>query len=135
MTSPPRGLLRILEVLHVLDEYEEPVAYDLIGLGLRLRDLGTKRLTWADLYTVLSQQPRTSAVYRARNPEHEWGLSEQLLALVGDALHVANWQRSRGKKRDYPKPIPRPGVEPDAKTYGGKKPLPIDDMAEWLGWN
>ena len=69
------------------------------------------------------------------NPEEwEWGLAEQLLAQVADMVTVANWQRGAGKKRDYPKPIPRPGVESGDKTYG-KKPLPIDAMKKWLGWD
>lgn len=130
----PSGLLKILEVLDVLDDHADPVAYDLIGHGLRLRDLGTERLSWGDLYTILSQQPDTSALFRARNPDAHWGLTEQLLALATDALHVANWQRSGGKKRDFPKPIPRPGVTPSETTYG-KGALPYDEMAAWLGWN
>jgi hypothetical protein len=48
-------------------------------------------------------------------------------------VRVANWQRGSGKRTDYPKPIPRPGVEPDSKTYG-RGAIPIDDMADWLGW-
>jgi len=37
-----------------------------------------------------------------------WGLPEHLLALLVDALHVANWQRSSdgSKGRNYPEPIP-----------------------------
>lgn len=71
---------------------------------------------------------------RATDPEgHLWGLTEQLLADIADHTHIAAWQRGGGKKKDYPKPIPRPGVEPDEVRYG-KKPLPLDRMAEWLGW-
>lgn len=69
------------------------------------------------------------------NPrEHEWTLEAMLLAEVADATNVGNWQRGSGKKRDYPKPIPRPGVEPDGSTYG-KGALTMDEMADWLGWN
>jgi len=62
-----------------------------------------------------------------------WGLPEHLLALLVDALHVANWQRSSdgSKGRNYPEPIPRPGVGP--KTVG-RDALPLDEMDEWLGW-
>lgn len=68
------------------------------------------------------------------NPDAaDWGLPESLLAEVADALRVANWQRGQGKRADYPKPIPRPGVKAEAKTYG-RDALPIDQMAEWLGW-
>lgn len=83
---------------------------------------------------MIRQAPRTSALVRATNPEmHEWGLVEQLLADIADHEHIGAWQRSGGKKKDYPKPIPRPGVEADEKRYG-KKPLPLDAMKAWLGW-
>jgi hypothetical protein len=39
-----------------------------------------------------------------------WTMDRHLAALTVDQLAVANWQRSGGKKRDYPKPIERPGV-------------------------
>lgn len=63
--------------------------------------------------------------------EHEWALDALLLAEVADALRVANWQRGGGKRSDYPKPIPRPGVEPESTTYG-KGAIPIDEMEAWL---
>lgn len=117
-----------------LDEYAEPIAYDLIRLGLRLRDVGSPDFSWADLYVVIRQSPRDSALFRAMNPDdHEWDLPSLLLAEIADGVNVGNWQRGGGKRRDYPKPIPRPGVEPDSKTYG-KGAIPIDEMAEWLGW-
>jgi hypothetical protein len=86
---------------------------------------------------IISQTPRdlnTSALHRALNPnDADWGLSDLLLAEVADSLRVANWQRGGGKKRDYPKPIPRPGVEPDTKVIG-KGAIPLDQMDEFLGW-
>lgn len=50
--------------------------------------------------------------------ESTWTLDRQLLAAAVDALRVANWQRSEGKKKDYPKPIPRPGVGPSVTRIG-----------------
>lgn len=125
----------MLGLLALLDEYADPIAFDLIRLGLRLRDLGTDRLTWDDLLVIAQQGDRTSALFRAMHPdEHSWGLPELLLAEVTDALNVANWQRGGGKKADYPKPLPRPGVVESEKKYGAKA-IPIDDMADFLGWN
>lgn len=66
--------------------------------------------------------------------EASWGLTELLLAEAVDALRIANWQRGSGKRSEYPKPLPRPGVEPESLTYGSK-PVPIDELDEWLGWN
>lgn len=106
-------------------------------MGLRLRDLGTERLSWGDLWAIVTYSPPESALHRARNPEEaaeaEWTLTNQLLAAAVDALRVGNWQRGGGAKRDYPKPIARPGIEPTSTTYG-KGAIPYDEMADWLGW-
>lgn len=124
----------LVGLLDFLDEHERAVEYDCLRLGLRLRDLGSERFSWGDLLVIVEQAPQDSAVFRSFYPDEAmWGLREQLLAAAVDALNVANWQRGSGKRKDYPKPIPRPGVEPTSKTYGSK-PVPIDEMAEWLGW-
>lgn len=59
-----------------------------------------------------------------------WGLTEQLLASVADAVRVANWQRANaGKKRPSPRPQPivRPGVEDTRKVYRGAV-LPLAEV-------
>lgn len=79
----------------------------------------------------------SSALFRAMaGDEAEWTLSNQLRAAGVDALNVANWQRSADgeKGRNQPKPIPRPGVASDSTSYGKGGGLPLDEMAEWLGW-
>ena len=117
-----------------VEEHRDAIEFDLIGLGLRLRHLGTDAFTWGDLRVTITQAPRSSALYRDLNPEEaEWGMQEQLLALVADYLAAANWQRSGASKKDYPKQIPRPGVTPDSTKFG-KQAISIDDMAAWLGW-
>jgi hypothetical protein len=50
--------------------------------------------------------------------ETVWTLDRQLAAAAVDALRVANWQRGSGKKKDRPKPIPRPGVAGPTVTIG-----------------
>ena len=40
-----------------------------------------------------------------------------------DALRTANWQRGGGKKKDRPKPIPRPGAGPTKTTTGDASQL------------
>lgn len=107
--------------------------YDLIERGLRLRDLGTPRFTWHDLAVIVKHLPRTSALVRELDgDDHIWGLTEQLLAAAVDELRGANWQRGPAKKKDRPKPIPRPGVEQN-KTFG-KDAVSMVEMADWLGW-
>lgn len=119
--------------LATIEAFREAIEFDLITLGLRLRDVGTDGLTWGDVYTIIRQSSRSSALFRAMNPdEFEWTLTNLLTAEVADAVRVANWQRGEGKRSDLPKPIPRPGVQTE-KRYG-REAVPMDVMAEWLGW-
>jgi hypothetical protein len=103
---------------------------------LRLRDVGSTDFWWRDLLVFVQHVGRDSALYRSQNPDDSpWGLSEHLLAVVADAVIAANWMQSRDgqKNRNRPKPIQRPGVVPEKKTFGGKAES-IDTIREWLGW-
>ncbi|MBF6254398.1 hypothetical protein IU414_06625 [Nocardia farcinica] len=102
--------------------------------GLRLNQLGTKRLTWFDLAAVIDNLLPTSAVSRALNPDWMWGLPEMLLADAVDSLRWLVWAKTEDaqKKRNKPKPVPRPGVKKPERI--GDAPLSIADMNEFLGW-
>lgn len=57
-------------------------------------------------------------------------LAEQFL------LSVANWQRA-GDRKVKPPRLPDcmlPPEERETQKIGGSKPLPVEDMADWLGW-
>lgn len=121
----------------LIDEHQEAVEYELINRGLRLHQLGTKRLTWRDLLVITRHSPPGNAIDRAMNPdEFMWGLPEQLYATIVDQLRIANWMRTEdgSKGRNPPEPLPRPGlVDPDQTTFG-EGPLPLDELDEFLGW-
>lgn len=108
-------------------------------MGLRLDWVGTDRLSWRDLLDVVKNLPAGSALNRAVNPEWaSWANGEvtaHLLAVIADNIITGNWMQSRDgqKNRNRPKPIPRPGLEPDEKKYGGKAE-PIEAIQSWLGW-
>lgn len=115
------GGIRRLDGL--LTECGEPIEYDLISHGLRLRDLGTERFTWRDLLVIVKQSPRSSALSRAKfGVDAEWGLAEQLLAAVADEVRWLHWSKTKdaGTSRNpEPEPIPRPGVKPKKQTLKG----------------
>ena len=126
----------ILGLCELIDQHPGAVEYDLIRHGLRLRDLGTRRLSWRDLLVIVQHQPaKRSAIAAAESPDDApWGaLDTHLLAEAVDMLHLLVWAKtkdaSKGRKR--PKPIERPGTRPDRI---GSKPLPLDEMKVWLGW-
>lgn len=128
----------IVGLLGLIREHREAVEYDLIALGLRLEWITSVALSWRDLLVVVRQAPPGSAIARAIEPEQsEWGISEQLLALVADYLAWIQWSKTTDgeKGRNRPKPIPRPGVEPDTKTQRiGADPVPIAELEAFLGW-
>lgn len=123
----------IRSLCRLLEENGEAVEYDLIALGLRLDWLGSEALSWRDLWVIVRNSPRGSAVSRAVNGESDtWGMPEQLLAGLFDLLSMANWQRQGDEKADRPEPLPRPGVKrPDAWTGTPRTPDEIDQLMGW----
>ncbi|WP_166655849.1 DUF5361 domain-containing protein [Nocardia ignorata] len=125
----------ILSLDALLEEYAEAIEYDLIALGLRLRNLGTDDLSWGDLKAVVSCSPRTSALFRVRNPhEYEWHLDRMLLADMSDSLRWLVWAKSSDAQhgRNRPEPIPRPGVTRTRERIGDS--TSIAGANEMLGW-
>lgn len=91
-------------------------------LGLDLRRLGTPDLTYRRLKV---------AVDGLRRADAEWSTTDHLLALIADHLAAANWQR--GGKGPRPKPIKRPGYEPEhagLKRHGGGGQLDMEQARE-----
>lgn len=125
----------ILGLLDLIDQHGEAIEYDLISLGMRLRDLGTDKLSWRDLLVITRQAPRQSALARAAHgSDLAWGLTEHLLATAVDALNIANWQRgNEGRKSPSrkPKPVPRPGVKDTESTTVGADPIPMSEFDTW----
>lgn len=149
----------ILEVVHLLedDKVRAALESDLIRLGARLRWVGdgTDRLNWRDVIVLVQHPPADGAMSReVSDGDSLWGLQEQLLAGVYDAMQGMLWQNGGGKGT-RPKPLPRPGVsgghdsapsqssrpEPQGnpfKTYGSGvfkgETTSIAELNEWLGW-
>lgn len=101
--------------------------------------MGSDALTWRDLLDIVSHLPPSSALQRAVNPEWARWLSGEmnghLLAALFDVGQTGNWMQSKDgkKKRNRPKPLPRPGIDDGSTKYGGKA-APLEDIKEWLGW-
>lgn len=106
----------------------------MIKHGLRLRDLGTERLSWRDLWVIVTQQdPAQSAVHRALNPDDApWNMHTFLLAETVDTLRTLVWFKTKDgqKGRNRPKPIPRPGYRPN--VLGKSKGMTIAEADVWL---
>lgn len=126
----------IAGLARLLAEHGEAVEYELLCRGLRLRDLGTKRLTWRDLKVLVQYLPPANAIERARTgTDALWQLEHQLLAAVVDALNGANWQRAGDSRAQRPEPVPRPGVTADrGDRVDHGHAVTIDQAKALLGW-
>lgn len=130
--GPDRG--GILGLLHVLDEHEEALRYDLFMAGRSLDDLGSPGFSWLDLRALMLWSPTTSAYARAalgNDVAQAAQLDTQLLYLLVDLIAGGNWQRSGGKG-SRPKPMKRPGAD---KKVGGTTVMELDELDAFLGWS
>lgn len=130
--AEPGGILG-LDAL--VQEHGEAIEYDLIGLGLRLRMLGTELLTWADLKAIVRYLPLESALIRVIHPDaHQWQVSQHLLAEAVDALRWLMWAKTDDGRRGRNRPdlIQRPGAKSRRERVGTATEL--DQMNEFLGW-
>lgn len=118
-------------LLDLIDDHGEAVEFDLIALGLRLRDIGVT-FSWRDLKVIVSRGDATSAVARATDPQNAaWSdLTALLLREVVYEMQLA--RRQQAGKGPMPKRIPLPGEDGDSSHFGSE-PLELEDMAEWLG--
>lgn len=86
---------------------------------------------------IVRQSPESSALFRSVHgaEDSQWNLTNHLLAAAADSLAWLVWAKTEdaARKRNRPKPIPRPGVVDDSKKRIGSSVLPIEAMKNWLG--
>lgn len=82
-------------------------------------------MTWRRLRVLLRYLPRESAYVQAVvGVRAQWGETEHLLASVVDALQAGNYLTMRAHfqgKPTPPKPLHRPGWEPEGNRIGRRK--------------
>ncbi len=124
-----------------VDDHRIPFEYDLIKLGLRLRDLGEPWFTWEDLRAVIHglQRDLTSmtALDLHGTEALAWDPKAQLLAGIFDQLAVIEYRERQQVFKDpgeAPDPLPRPGVKSTKQQWTGPART-IEEMDQLLGWN
>jgi hypothetical protein len=85
----------IASLHRLIAEHGEAIEYDLLRLGLDIRDLGGA-LSYRRLRVILANSAPDSAYARSIGGDG-WTLSDQLLGIAIDVLAAANWQRGGGK--------------------------------------
>ena len=104
---------------------------------MRLRWFPSPDYSWRDLVVFVKHLPQNSAYVReSLGGDSAWDLNNQLNALIADYLRILVWFKTKdgSKGRNFPKPIPRPGVEDGTKKRIGKgTKIKAADMAAILG--
>lgn len=123
-------------LLELLGQHGEAIGADLIAMGLRLRDVGTKALPWIDLITIVRHLPPTSALGRSLEAENEeeqgdryWDLHAHILAAILDTLRLILWVLTGHKKKNKPEPTKRPGARP---SRFGRTTMSLDEAATFM---
>jgi hypothetical protein len=123
-----QGLVQLLA-----SEHGEAIEYDLLMAGLRLRWLGSRRLSWRDLLVFVRGAPRTSAYLRSVGGEQmAWGPMEHLTASLIDVINMQRWEHPPKSRQLGPKPtlVQRPGHRPEG-TQLGSDPILISAFDAW----
>jgi len=109
----------------------QALQYDLLTRGLSLDLLGSEAFSWYDLM-VFARFVQLDSKSALSNEVHgpSWSIEAQLLAIIADALGMANWQRAGRKSAPKPKRIPRPWEKPKS-TNLGKDAIPISKFNDW----
>lgn len=96
-------------------QHASEVEYECIKLGLRLRDLGTDRLTWRDLYVIAKHVEPGTPLAGVISADMAWTRGDHLIADVFDAIRAMHWG-SAGHAEAVPDEYlhPRPGDVPKA---------------------
>ena len=127
------GLLDYIED----EKYRRPLEADLIKAGLRLRNCPSRDFTWRDLEIFIDYLDNDSFLVGVVHPERAgWTKPNMLLADLVDTARIHVWLNSKAGQegRDFPNPIPRPGIKLPEPRKGSKvKPLPLSKIKEIHG--
>lgn len=120
----------------LLREHPGPLAADFHRYyGRSISAMTSWGIPLREVAAMASHLPPDSAIRRAMD-EH-WQRTPQidLLREIEHDLRILAWQQTKDGSRGlrYPEPVRLPwDPEPDESMKGDA--LPIDEMAEWLGW-
>lgn len=131
----------ILGLVELISEHYEALSYDLMTrTRFTLDDLGGP-LSWAALFSFVSNCGHDSAVFRAMNPDMAPWLDGRmvapLLAQLIDAMNTNTYVNAvahcdEGKRPDPPKRVKTPWTVEEAEgRHIGSDPIPISEFDAW----
>ncbi len=127
----------IRQLLDLIEEHGSALEYDLITLGLRLRDCPSEGFDWRDLLVIVRNSDDRSRLWQSQNPKFAgWTLTDRLLAICANALRWLVWSKTKdgSKNRNRPEPI-GPDMGSDKKVRPGLKvkAAPMSKVRQLLG--
>lgn len=106
------SLAEVSGLIELVGESSEAVEYECIRAGVRLRDLGTDRLSWRDLWVIVRCAPAGSPLAADIDPRAAWTTQDHLTALVFDAVRSLHWTTVGNPNLAPFGTVPRPGDPP-----------------------
>lgn len=125
---------KILGLHRFLSEHGEAVEYDLLTLGLDLRLLGTRALTWHRLDAVIQQaaDDERSALWRdLAGVDAEFPLSNRLLAQITNSVRLLVWQNTSDATSKQPKHTPKPILPPSEQAEDPAKTATVSALEDF----
>lgn len=100
----------MISLFALVQAYPSQIEYDLIRLGLRLRQWPDGGLSWRDLVVIVKHCPPDSALRQAL-PESGPSPTDtpQLLRDIEHGIRVLQWQNQGKDDHPYPEPYRWPG--------------------------
>lgn len=125
-----RGLIR---------DHSEAIERDLIGLGLRLRWLGTDRLTWRDLLVIVAAAKPGDAIFHAVHPDEPYpeqiqAHSLQMLRSVEYSLQWLQWAKTEDGPRGINAPEPARFPWERSEKYAADS-MTLQEALDFAGWS
>lgn len=128
---------KIASIQRLIEKHSDAVEFDLIKLGLRLRDCPSESFNWRDLWVIVTNAPQDSSTFSAVNTDAAgWTKTNMLLADIADATSWLVWAKTKAASKGGTPPdrIPRPGVKRNLPRDGSKvKPAPLQRIREVYG--
>lgn len=96
--------------------------------------MGTRRLSWRDVWVICTSAPPKSPLAIALNPRLAWDTTDYLLADIADSQRWLVWAKTKNgqKNKDRPKPLPRPGVADVNGRMTEVTAMDVDQMKRFL---
>lgn len=122
----------IRELRELIEEHPSEVERELIGLGLRLDQLGSPALTWRDLKVIVLHCAPGTALRTVLQGFDSWTRLEMIAAVQANLQAQWIWMNQDEKKRgrfEPPVPLPGPKAKPEVIKVAG---VAREDADRWL---